>query len=138
MRDRERPSPRQRLLPRRPSPDTTFDPRRDSAQDWSAIAPLSGSTPPPGALHDGFYTRFAEVLSRVVLIVSAAAQAKILNRALATHRPRIHVVELEAATRATAPPIRRNIATLPTISLKHRARHRCRDVTLGVGVGVRR
>src|SRR6478609_4997711 len=87
--------------------------------------PLSGSTPPPSALHDGFHTRFAEVLPRVPLIVSAAAQAKILDRALAAHRPRIHVVELEAATRATAPPIRRDIATPLTISQEYRSRHRC-------------
>src|SRR6188768_3677404 len=100
--------------------------------------PVSASTPRPCALHDGFHTRFAEVLPCVALIVSAAAQAKILNRALATLRPRIHVVELEAATRATAPPIRRDIATLLTISQEHRARHRCWDVTLGVGVGPRR
>src|SRR6187431_62048 len=121
--------------PKRPNPP--FDPWRGSAQDWSAIAPLSGSTPsPPGALHAGFHTRFAEVLPRVALIVSAAAQAKILNRALATLRPRIHVVELEAATRATAPPIRRDIATLLTISQEHRARNRCRDVALGVGLAV--
>jgi len=111
-------------------------PMLDSTQDWSAIAPLSGSTPPPCALHEGFYTRFAEVLSRVALIVRAAAQAKILDRALATLCPRVHVVELEAATRATAPPIRRNIATLLTISQEHCARNRCGDVTVGVGVGV--
>jgi len=55
---------------------------------------LRGSTLPPGLLHGGVYTRFAEVLPRVALIVSAAAQAKILNRALATHCPRLHVVEL--------------------------------------------
>ena len=79
----------------------------DSAQDGSAIArPLSGSTPPPGVLHRCVHTRFAVVLPRVALIVRAATQAKILDRALATHRPRIHVVELEAAPRATAPPIR--------------------------------
>jgi len=34
---------------------------------------LSGITLPPGVLHGGFYTRFAKVLPRVPLIVSAAA-----------------------------------------------------------------
>jgi len=55
---------------------------------------LSGRTPPPGAPHGGFYTRFAIVLPRVPLIVSAAAQAKILNRARTARGPRVHMVEL--------------------------------------------
>ena len=77
------------------SPDPNFDAGRDSAQDWSAIArPLSDSPPPPGMLHGRFYTRSAVVLPRMPLIMSAAAQAKILDRALAPHRPRDHVVEL--------------------------------------------
>ena len=77
-----------------PSPEP-FDPRRYGAQDGSALARiLGGSTPPPGVLHRCFHTRFAEVLPRVPLIVSAAAQAEILNRAFSSHRPRVHVVEL--------------------------------------------
>ena len=78
-----------------PSPDPSFDPSPDSVQDCSATArTLAGSTPPPGALHGCFYARFAIVLPCVPLIVSAAAQAQILNGALATHSPWIHVVEL--------------------------------------------
>ena len=49
---------------------------------------------PSGVLHRRFYLRFAKVLPRIVLIVSAAAQTKILNRVLTTHRPRLHMVEL--------------------------------------------
>ena len=65
------------------------------ADDWSTFArPLSSGTPPPGVLHGGFYTRFAIVLPRISLIVSAAAQSKVVDRALATRRPRLHVVKL--------------------------------------------
>ena len=77
------------------APDPNFNHCRDPGQDRSATAGIpSGSTPPPGVLHGRFYKRIPIVLPRVPLIVSAAAQAKILNRALATYRPRHHVVEL--------------------------------------------
>jgi hypothetical protein len=55
---------------------------------------LNGRTPLPGELHGSFYTRVTIVLPRIALIVSAATQAQILNRALATLTPRLHVVEL--------------------------------------------
>src|SRR6188768_1029826 len=96
------------------------------------------STPPPGVLHGCLHTRFAEVLPRIALIVSAAAQAKILHRALATQSPRFHMVELEAPPRATPPPIRRDIATLLTVTQEHRARNRRWAATLGVRFRVRR
>jgi hypothetical protein len=54
----------------------------------------SSSTSRPSVLHGAFDTSFAVVLPRVALIMSTAAQAKILNRALAPRRPRLNVVEL--------------------------------------------
>jgi len=56
--------------------------------------PLNGSTLLPSELHGRFYTRFSVKLPRVPLIVSPEARAKILNRVLAPHRPRLDVVEL--------------------------------------------
>ena len=83
----------------------------------------------PGVLQRRFYPRFAKVLAGAPLIVGSAAQAKILNRALAAYRVRVDVVELEAATRVAAPPIRRDIAALLTVSYEHRARNLCRVVS---------
>jgi hypothetical protein len=87
-------------------------------------------------LHGRFYTRFTKVLPRVQLVVSSAAQPKILNRPLATHRPRLHMVELQTPSRATPPPTWRDIAALLTIAKKHCAHDRCGDVTLSLRVRV--
>ena len=91
---------------------------------------LSRCARSPRVLHCGFYARFAKVLPRLPLIVSSAAQPKILNRALAAHHPRRHVVELQAPARATALPIRRDIATLLAVSyrcISHRDVSRATD-----------
>ena len=67
----------------------------------------------------------------MALIVGSAAQPTILNRALAAYRPRFDVIKLEAASRATPPPIRRDIGALLTISQEYRACDRCRARTPG-------
>ena len=54
----------------------------------------AAARPTPGVPQRRFYPRCAEVLPRIPLIVSTAAQAKILNRALAAYRPRVDMVEL--------------------------------------------
>ena len=83
------------------------------------------STSPPGVLHGGFHARFAIVLPRVALIVSSAVEPQIVNRGFAADRPRVHVVELEAAARVTPPPVRRDVAALLAVSQEHRSSNRC-------------
>ena len=55
---------------------------------------LGGCTPTSGVPHRRFHASMTKVLSRIPLIMSSATEPKILNRALAAHRPRVHVVEL--------------------------------------------
>jgi len=109
---------------------------QDPREAASAIARLPRlSALPPRALSGSFHASFAIILPRVTLIMRAAAQPKILDRVLAAHRPRLHMVELQAAPRATSPTIWRDVAALPTIAQEYRARDRRWTATPRLGVG---